>query len=201
MRHYLNKKLKGKLDELGLAMYPVYVRFAVNRQSFQVKSRLILRKINDSQLSNAINVNNPLFVKDIQIVKYCAEKSTINGYLDFDQFKFLYSIHSVSIVNWLRDQITSERNSDFDQFFSGNSTGPEKGFLSDIENNIKIDRKLVQYCVNGFALTKSGTIHKFIYVNDWFGENLRDEFVNYLDKVNINASERKKVMKFLQKII
>lgn len=206
MRHYLNTDLKGKEDVFGLNRYSVYVMFAVNRQTFKIKSRILRKMFSTDEFEQLTNSQNPFLIKDTIIIRYCIEQNMAKGLLDIEGFKTLYAQCCTSISLWLEDYIINERQYLMDDFFFGSGLQAHTGAnqpLSDLERQYGIDRRIVLGYLNRYSAYHSNTsdFKKYLLVYDWIHEDLRTNFTQFLNNSNGIPAAHSNVIPFIDSLI
>lgn len=106
MKHYLNQRLKGKLDQEGRRVFPVYAEFTVFRQTYQIRSRIIRRMLTPEEFdrfyTHELSNKDKLFEKDMAILNECLEESIANEnqQFNFTQFKGRYAGYAIRLDEW-----------------------------------------------------------------------------------------------------
>lgn len=202
MRYYLNKALKSKKNTNGEDCHPVYFRFSVNSQTFKIKSKIINRPWSDSEFEQYMTSENIFLAKDQQIISQSIHLSINNGFLNIQTFKIDYSKNTTSIYYWLRDYIGGSSNRVMDEFMHGRNTESIiENVMVEYENRFKIDRYATLSYLYSFHKHYKGenSFRKHLLTYDWFNEDLRQEFSNYLrGRV---AHQHSQIIEFIDAII
>lgn len=107
VKHYLNKRLKAKVDAEGNACYPVYVELIYASKPYQFRSAAFDTPVPEDEFegyrddpeSSAL-----LFLYDKKLVMEAFQRNLDSEFnFDFKKFSVLYSIYSKQIVLELSD--------------------------------------------------------------------------------------------------
>ncbi|MBL1278760.1 MAG: hypothetical protein COA33_000685 [Fluviicola sp.] len=203
MRHYLNTTLKGKKDSRGLDHYSVYIMFSVQRQTFKIKSRIFNKRITKDKFNRLNSSKNQYIAKDEKIIQDCIEASSLNGLLDIDQFKNLYTKKCTSIKSWLSNEIIQEQKRLNDDFFYGSEIDDdmdEPSVVKELEHLYGINKRTALHYLEHYSMNHNDSFDKYLLVHDWQSESLRDRFILFLRNSGGIPDEHEKLVLFIDSL-
>lgn len=218
MKHYLNKRLKGKTGPKGEKLYSVYLEFSAKGQTYQIKSRLLKMMLSEKKFSAIVpkegRDENILLARDKEILELSIKEASENGSFDYQELKNKYQNYTITFLEWLHTFISlsidrvenGELESDEGIWSLASEIGSEEYnpvAMNVLELQAEEDVILTEplLYLQKFVMQKrgKGDLLGLAILYDWYHGEFQEEFTGFLQKTDLSEKKKKTYMAFLKK--